>query len=98
MHRRQNKSLNDSEGQRGNIFLYGEKLEVEINIETQMSTNLHQIKTRILSPLDEQEIRNMLRKSHVITELAWPEGKKFSMFIAHKHMHSYVQLQNNLKK
>lgn len=52
MHRRQNKNLNDSESQRGNKFLCGEKLDEEINIDTQMSTNLHQIKKRILSPLD----------------------------------------------
>lgn len=41
MHRRQNKNLNNSKGQRDNIFLYGEKFEGEINIETQISKKLY---------------------------------------------------------
>lgn len=41
MQRGQNNNLNDRKGQRGNMFLYGEKLKGELNTEAQMSTNFH---------------------------------------------------------
>lgn len=47
MQRGQNNNLNDRKGQRGNMFLYGEKLKGELNTEAQMSTNFHQKKKKI---------------------------------------------------
>lgn len=46
MQRGQNNNLNDRKGQRGNMFLYGEKLKGELNTEAQMSTNFHQKKKK----------------------------------------------------